>query len=585
MQLAIVALLSLSLQMLTKVTIKNFKKFDDVTVELGHRVVLIGPNNSGKTSTLQALALWDFGLREWIAKNYHNGSDKKYKKRTGVVLNRRELVPIPIPEASLLWKNKRAKKGSSKGATKTNIKIEIHVEGVSAGQQWECALEFDYANKETLYCRIIRESESEFQVPAEVLGLRVAYLPPMSGLAAVEPKVEKGYVNVLLGEGQTAQVLRNLCYQVYTEDVTKWNSLNSYLHDLFGVKLDAPLYLEGRGELVMGYTDENGVELDLSSSGRGFQQILLLLSYMYANPNTILLLDEPDAHLEILRQRHIYKILSDIAEEQKCQLITASHSEVILNEAADRDVVVAFVGRPHRIDDRGSQVLKSLKEIGFDQYYQAEQTGWVLYLEGSTDLAMLQRLAKKLDHPAQRVLDRPFVHYVYNKPSSAESHFYGLREAKSNLVGVGIFDRLDKNLPDHGALRLAMWDKRELENYFVDEQTLLDFIVRDLVTGDLFGTAEADRRQGIMREAIVRVSEALETLGKPAPWSDDIKVTDDFLDLVFARYYKELAQPNLMRKTDYHVLVDFYPTDKLDAEISRKLDLILTVADAAKPVQ
>jgi len=66
------------------------------------------------------------------------------------------------------------------------------------------------------------------------------------------------------------------------------------------------------------------------------------------------------------------------------RIVAASHSEVILNEAADRDVVVAFVGRPHRIDDRGSQVSKSLKSIGFEHYYQAEITGWVLYLEGST---------------------------------------------------------------------------------------------------------------------------------------------------------------------------------------------------------
>jgi len=35
--------------------------------------------------------------------------------------------------------------------------------------------------------------------------------------------------------------------------------------------------------------------------------------------------------------------------------MVASYSEVLLNEAADRDVVVAFVGKPHRIDDRGSQ--------------------------------------------------------------------------------------------------------------------------------------------------------------------------------------------------------------------------------------
>ena len=98
---------------------------------------------------------------------------------------------------------------------------------------------------------------------------------------------------------------------------------------------------------------ERGARLDLSSSGRGLQQTLLLLAYMCANPGAVLLLDEPDAHLEILRQRQIYRLLTEVATESGSQVIAASHSEVLLNEAAGRDVVVAFVGPPHRIDDRG----------------------------------------------------------------------------------------------------------------------------------------------------------------------------------------------------------------------------------------
>ena len=112
------------------------------------------------------------------------------------------------------------------------------------------------------------------------------------------------------------------------------------------------------------------------------------------DPGAILLLDEPDAHLEILRQRQIYQYLSDIARENNNQIIAASHSEILLNEAADRDVVIAFLGKPHRMNDRGSQLMKSLKDIGFEQYYQAEQTHWVLYLEGSNALAILRAFAE-----------------------------------------------------------------------------------------------------------------------------------------------------------------------------------------------
>ena len=45
--------------MLTQLTIRNFKRFDEVDFELDKAVVLIGPNDSGRTTALQALALWD----------------------------------------------------------------------------------------------------------------------------------------------------------------------------------------------------------------------------------------------------------------------------------------------------------------------------------------------------------------------------------------------------------------------------------------------------------------------------------------------------------------------------------------------
>lgn len=282
-------------------------------------------------------------------------------------------------------------------------------------------------------------------IPDETGNLTVSYLPPMSGLSSNEIRLEPGTIGVRIGEGRTAEVLRNLCYQV-SRDTDKWEKLCDMINCMFGVNLDKPIYIVERGEITMTYRDESGITLDLSSSGRGLQQLLLLLTYIELHPGAILLLDEPDAHLEILRQRQIYQVLSKITLENSCQVIVASHSEVILNEAAKRDVVIVFLGKPHRIDDRGSQLLKSLQSIGYEHYYQAEQRGWVLYVEGATDLPILQAFAQKLNHPAQTILESPFVHYVGNLPREARKHFYGLREAKPDLVGFSLFDRIESKL-------------------------------------------------------------------------------------------------------------------------------------------
>jgi energy-coupling factor transporter ATP-binding protein EcfA2 len=573
--------------------IRNFKRFEDVSIELGNPVVFIGPNNSGKTTALQALALWHIGLKRWNEKRRGKAAPDR---RPGVTINRRDLMAVPVPNADLLWRNlhvRDVRKEDGKPKTQ-NVRMEVIVEGVSNGLVWTCGLEFDYANPESFYCRPMRLSAAEdlqrMPVPAEADAVQVAFLPPMSGLADREFAKQPGEVSFLIGQGRTAEVLRNLCLQLSGPNGDKaiWERICRRIEGLFGVKLMEPSYIAERSEIEMSYRDLSGVVLDLSSSGRGLQQTLLLLTYLAANPGAVLLLDEPDAHLEILRQRQIYQILSDTAMEQGSQIIAASHSEVILNEAADRDVVVAFVGAPHRIDDRGSQVLKALKDIGYDQYYQAEQTGWVLYLEGSTDLAILQAFAETLDHPAREWLERPFVHYVQNQPQRAREHFGGLCEAKDDLVGMLLCDRLDRPLQRTLQLREMMWSRREVENYLCQPETLVAYarsLAKDTSAGPLFAHAEEKKLEETMGACIEDFVPRAALRDRNDAWWRNTKASDDFLDRVLAEFFRRIGLPNLMRKTDYHILARFVPRDQVDAEVVAVLDTIVAVAEQAKPAE
>jgi len=339
--------------MLTKLTIKNFKRFEQAEVKLGKSVVLIGPNNSGKTTALQALALWELGLRRWTEKRQGKSTALQ---RQGVAINRRDLVALPVPTANLLWRDLHVRNVERhEGTPKTqNVRVDILVEGVTDDQAWSCGLEFDYANEESFYCRPLRldnaKQPERMAIPELANRTKVALLPPMSGLTDREFIKQPGEIGVLIGQGQTAQVLRNLCYRVCwpTENTTKpsedWIALTEQLLRLFGVKLLNPKFIAERSEIVMEYEEKSGTRLDLSSSGRGLQQTLLILAHLYANPRTVLLLDEPDAHLEVLRQRQTYQLINDLAEEKGSQIVAASHSEVVLAEAANCGMVVAFVG-------------------------------------------------------------------------------------------------------------------------------------------------------------------------------------------------------------------------------------------------
>lgn len=558
--------------MLTRLQIRNFKTLEQADIPLGQNVVLIGPNNSGKTSTLQALALWHTGLQEWSSRR---AGSSQAKLRVGVTVNRRSLTHTPVSQARFLWHDLKVNTVSRENGSQDTkpVFLDIIVDGENAGKSWRCGFEFYHANPESIYCRPLRSGDAtRMPVPEEAVATKIALLPPMSGLASEEPEVQPGRISVLLGEGQTAQVLRNMCFQVAQDSGESWQAITDELKRIFGVELSEPRRDPARGTIEISYS-ERGIELDLSSAGRGLQQTLLLLAHLHANPGSVLLLDEPDAHLEILRQRQIYSLISDNARKTGSQIIAASHSEVLLNEAADKDVVVAFVGKPHRMDDRGSQVLKALKEIGFEQYYQAELRGFVLYLEGATDLAILQAIARKIAHPASTILDDAFVHYVQNQPRAAEHHFFGLREAKSDLRAVAIFDRLEAGLPPSFVIPNKVWQKREIENYLCRREVLLRFAA-GMEPDDLVGRARQETRRQAMTEAIQTVEGAIRVLGRD-PWSANEKVSDEFLPRVFRLYFDALGTDDRMNKSDFHVLAEYLEGGEIDVELKDALDLIV----------
>ncbi len=583
--------------MLTKLTIRNFKRFADVEIDLDSPVVFIGPNNSGKTSAMQALALWDIGLRQWREKRSGRSTPER---RPGVTVNRRDLVSIPVPEANLLWHElhvRDVQRVDGKPQTR-NVLIDVVVEGVTAEEEWKCGLEFDFANAESFYCRPLRleqgKAPTRMPVPPQAGSTEIAFLPPMSGLAATEDRLDAGAINVRIGEGRTAEVLRNLCFKIFDERPDQWEAMAERIQKLFGADIKEPRYVPERGQITMSYA-EGDIELDLSSSGRGLQQTLLILAYMYANPGAVLLLDEPDAHLEILRQREIYEMITEVARESGSQIIAASHSEVLLNEAAGRHTVIAFIGNPHPIDGRTAHLGKALKEIGFEHYSQAEQTKWVLYLEGSTDLAILRALAERLGHAsAAAALERPYVHYIGNQLSKAQQHFFGLREAVPELLGIAILDRdavdWDREPGDSASsapLTSLRWRQREIENYLSTREALEAYAAgtteEDGLPG-MLGQAEGLDRLSAMQRAIDEIEGAQRTLGND-PWGPELKVSDEFLPQVFRRYFELRNLPSLMSKRDFHELARFAPEDAIDSEVGEKLDAIAEVASQARGPQ
>jgi predicted ATPase len=578
--------------MLTRLRIRNFKRFDDVTVELGNPAVLVGPNNSGKTTVLQAIALWNLAVAHWSEKR--EGASKAHE-RTGVVINRKDLFTMPVPDARQLW-NELHVRSTVKGnvAKKTqNVRIEIVVDGLGTEGAWRCGFELDYANEESFYGRPVKVSGAgapRMGVPREASSLKVTFLPPMSGLADREFKKQHGELQFLIGQGRTAEVLRNLCLLVHesTEGPKLWTELASRAGKLFGVTLDPPEYIEERSEIRMTYQNASRTRLDLSTSGRGFQQTLLLFAYLALNPGSIVLLDEPDAHLEVVRQRQIYEELSMWTRRSGSQVIIASHSEVLLQEAAGRDVVVAFLGKPHRIDMREmGHVARALTTVGFDQYFQAEQKGWLLYVSAPSDLAAIRAFARKTGHHAETLLEQPFVFYVGDRPERAWDHFLTLQQAHPRLRALLIAGRETavNGIPPSG-MEICQLSRRKFENYFATLETvqrLAESLARDESEGSLFESGHKETHRLAMQRAIEERVPRRYAIDPEHSWWQEMRAVEDFLDPVFDEFFMQLNRPNEFRLRNYNALIDCMRPEAVADEIGKVLDRIVELAKRAAP--
>ena len=594
------------MRLLHYVEIENFKRFGKKQrIELDHPAVLIGPNNCGKTSAIQALALWSQAVRNWYAVR----GKSKAKERTGVPLNRLEIVSVPVQKTRYFWSNVKVKKGPNE-----NVYLVISVGLEFRGKVVPLAMRFHNDGDDLVYCRV-EEDASFGDIPEDqrgaflehVVGIKVELLYPMSGLSIAEPVYRDNFIGTLMGQGRTAEVLRNLCFKCYQADLKNWDKIQKLVKRLFQIDLHAPAEnAQGHIELYYSHVGRPKESLELAASGRGFQQMLLIFAYLYSHTKSVLLIDEPDAHLEILRQKQMYVLLRDIATDNGSQVVMVTHSEVILIEAVDRNLTLILNGRTEDLANK-AVMEHSLKIYGTENYVKAVDRGYVLYVEGSTDVDMLRELAKLLQHPVAEAwddrLNSYYVQNTYPEPSIESEldrvemgyeikpghHFKHLRSLLPNLRGLAILDndgRSRESSIDQG-LHTLYWRRYEAENYFVTPDLLRRYALGRYETDNLFDFVNPDDIQSVLDELVLesvfggiildfRTWNSAQRDQARLIWeskTDRLKLST-FAEDFFRRLHERLGRPMLLRKGELHRLVEFVDSEAIPSEVSAKLDAL-----------
>jgi hypothetical protein len=394
-----------------------------------------------------------------------------------------------------------------------------------------------------------------------------------------------------------------------------WRRITRLMQRLFGVELSEPAE-NARGSIELQYRQPGVKEsLDVSSSGRGFQQMLLIFSYLYSHKKSVLLVDEPDAHLEILRQKQVYVLLRDIASENGSQVVLATHSEVILQEALENNLTLLLDGKADDLAVK-HDIRNSLKHFGAEHYVKARERGYVLYVEGGTDVDMLRALAERLQHPiAQHWDERINSFYVQNNFPSQEleaelerveggfgatpqQHFHGLRSLLPQLKGLAILDNDGHQRQNqvNDALQIIYWKRYEAENYFITPELLRHYACEQYPTDDLFAQETQQAIDEVLNTLVLETvfdnnqadfdawaqsnNEVARVLWVAK--TERLKLSA-FAEEFFRRLAARMDGQMLLRKGELHRLVAYVSPASIAPEVNEKLDLLAKLFSAAVP--
>lgn len=598
--------LEVPVRLLHYLEIENFKRFGDrQRIDLDHPAVLIGPNNCGKTSTIQAIALWSQAVRTWLDVR----RDSSAKERTATALNRLAIVSVPVQRTRYFWHNTKVRTGNK------DVPLNITVGVWHGNKVVPLTMRFRNQGDELVYCTPDDAALHDLPLITHAASIQVELLYPMSGLETEEPVLQPGRIDVLLGQGQTAQVLRNLCLMVAkSEQAEDWPRVRQIMQRLFAVELGDPQE-NVRGSIDLKYRQPGVKELlDVSLAGREFQQMLLIFAYLFSHKRSVLLVDEPDAHLEVLRQKQVYVLLRDIASQNESQAILVTHSEVILDEALDTHLTLLLEG--HVEDLAGKKDIRNtLKHFGAEHYVKARQRGYVLYVEGGTDLDMLRALAEHIQHPIADVWDETvnsfYVQDNYPLPSleselerveggfgiTPKEHFFALRQMVPGLRGLAILDNdgRDRRPFMEGGLNVVYWRRYEAENYFVTPGVLRRFALQSYGSLQLFEGHRQDVDavlDDLTLEIVFAGSAADFQTYRSSPaaaarliWdtkTERLKMSD-FAEEFFRRLAARLGDAMLLRKGELHRLIPLSDPAGIPAEVTEKLDLLRGLFQHAGP--
>ena len=431
---------------LSSFQIKNFKVFENSTFHFNRDFnILTGVNNSGKSTVLEALVLWETCFNELKNQTptqiyqYTNGKktvlaepeDWKlgYSKHQGTkfvpsftYVNREDLILIRVSDLQALFYRKNK-----------NVSIYLSATFIKGEATIVLPFEVSFYNYDTLSIKFAIENYNWIDFNrffgfqgADFVPIRTMYASPIATIAAKEDFETIVKVKHKIATGSSVAVLRNRLYELkrrkeddfrqLQEDLSLVMSENiNYL--VFKMSSDRSKDLVAQVEVQFSDGMVAGMVVDISMLGSGTLQIIELLLALYEEKQSLnwILLDEPDSHLHQCVQQRLF---SQIAKRRdiSSQIFMTTHNENLINTAQMQHLFhlepnkesyypithqSGGIRYPEMFDKHTSGkrqlILSSLTDGNINRsILDGLETDVLLLVEGNTDALYLDILLKKM---------------------------------------------------------------------------------------------------------------------------------------------------------------------------------------------
>jgi hypothetical protein len=452
----------------------------------------------------------------------------------------------------------------------------IEIEGVDAANvAWKFGFEFRYSGPEQIHVKPVSEDLEFLEKARDEVG--VIYVPPFSGIGVNETRYDRPYQDMLVGQGKGGDILRNLLLEV-SEKEEDWNQLVQIIETTFQYRLLKPeytgkphitcQYLKGipaKGRGLGGFAP-----LDISTTGSGFHQVLLILSFVFARPSSLVMLDEPDAHLHVLLQKELYDLLISICHKRRGQLVIATHSKVLIDSTSPQHIL-SFYQKPHSLGSKSDRdrVREALKRVTSLDLLLVEEAKGVVYLEGTTDFDLLKAWARILEHPlAAWFSNMPFWKDNKGRQSKdAKTHYFALKSIHPKLKAMLLLDGDNRGMSDFESggdgLEVIFWERYEAESYLLHPDVLRRYITKE--RGELIADGALKVLEDNLPPAFFKNPLALSPVLKAEPASKTLLpqiLSDAGIDI---------------GKGEYFLIAEEMRKEEIPSEVIEKLDAICRI--------